>query len=82
VFDFIVDYLIHAVLIQLIAMVIMFWFVYSRLVAKIETNKIELKQDIEKLGNKVEKLSGKVEDIDQRLCRIEGSLSIHRLVVS
>ena len=30
-----------------------------------------------RLDCKLEKLSEKVEDVDKRLCRIEGSLSIH-----
>lgn len=54
-----------------------FWIFYNRLDSKIEKNKTELKEEINKLSEKIEDLSEKVEDIDRRLCPIEGSLSTH-----
>lgn len=57
-------------IVQLAAILGMFWYFYNRLDQKIEKQKNELKQEIDKLCEKVE-------DIDRRLCRIEGSLSTH-----
>ena len=55
---------------QMILMGSMLWFFYNRLDKK-------LSDRIDKLDKKFDRLSEKVEDIDRRLCRIEGSLSIH-----
>ena len=86
--EFVLDCIQKANIVQLIAIAIMFWFFYSRLNAKIErldsklSDRIEksensLNEKIDKLDAKFEKLSDKVEDVDRRLCRIEGSLSMH-----
>lgn len=53
------------------------WFFYSRLDRKMDRIEKKLDAKIDKLELKVDKLAEKVEDIDRRLCRIEGSMSIH-----
>jgi uncharacterized protein YdcH (DUF465 family) len=69
---------------QLIALGAMGWFFYNRL----KQEQFRLKQElsvqidktnerIDKTNERIDKLCEKVEDIDRRLCRIEGSLTIH-----
>lgn len=60
---------------DLIAMLGMLWFFYSRSNGKIIDLKIELKNEMKNVAEKVEKLETKIDDVDKRLCRIEGSLA-------
>ncbi|MFI5343522.1 MAG: hypothetical protein ACHQUC_04800 [Chlamydiales bacterium] len=75
--DIIIEFLKQVNIVQLAAILIMFWFFYSRLDQKIEKNKNEMKDELGEIGRRIDKLSEKVEDVDRRLCRIEGSLSTH-----
>lgn len=53
---------------QLIAILLMFWFFYSRLDKKIEKGDATLLEEMKELRKDVQ-------DIDKRLCRLEGAFS-------